>query len=116
MKRGAQPGQVDALDGTETGVKSLVFGLDGVHYVICLGPANRAVLRNLMHDYVMNARRAGDRGAGVAGRAMWKRSATVREKQRLENSLIREWARTQGFRVAGTGRMPTAVVAAYRAR
>ncbi|WNV85144.1 Lsr2 family protein [Umezawaea sp. Da 62-37] len=106
---------VDDLDGTATDdIETVRFGVDGMSYEIDLGPDNSAQLRNVLAEFVANARRAGGRagrGTSVAGRA--KPSATAHTKEQAR--AIREWAKANGRELAERGRIPAVVANAFDA-
>lgn len=101
---------LDDLDGTTSpDVSTVVFGLDGVHYEIDLSEANAQRLRDQLADYVDKARRVGGRlKRGTKSRPARDTNSAS------EAGQIREWARQNGFELAGRGRIPAHVVTAYR--
>lgn len=98
---------VDDLDGTASqDVVTIQFGLDGIGYEIDVNPANAERLRNIFAAYVAAARRTGGRlkrGSRPAGKAAGRGDA----------GKIRDWARENGFDLAGRGRIPAHVIEAY---
>ena len=99
---------VDDLDGS-VAEETVEFGLDGVSYQIDLSSVNAEKIRDMLSDFVTNARRSGmrKRSTGVVPKA---RSAAV---DREQNQAIREWARKQGMKVSDRGRIPAEVLDAY---
>jgi hypothetical protein len=94
---------VDDIDGSP-GAETVSFGLDNQHYAIDLGADNAAALRMILAEYVAVARKAG----------AVKRPAGER-MPREEAQAIRAWARANNYHPAERGRIPSAVVEAYRA-
>src|SRR6266568_2750479 len=99
---------VDDLDGS-VAQETVEFGLDGVSYQIDLSSVNAEKIRDMLHDFVANARRSGLRKR-VASTAAKARSAAV---DREQNQAIREWARKRGLRVSERGRISAEVLEAY---
>ena len=88
---------VDDIDGG-TADETVTFALDGVAYEIDLTTANAARLRDALAPWVGSGRRRGaTRSSG--GR----------------NTEIREWARSNGYKVSDRGRIPAEVKAAFDA-
>lgn len=105
---------VDDLDGTAgEDIETVQFGLDGVTYEIDLGQKNAAQLRDVLTDFVANARRIGGRakrGGAVTGVGT-KSSAAGHTKE--QSKAIREWAKANGHELADRGRIPASVVEAF---
>lgn len=97
---------VDDLDGLPSeDVATVTFSLDGVTFQIDLNQANATRLREGLAPYVAAARRTGGRAKrGTAARAAGN-----------DGPAIREWAREHGYELAERGRIPSNVVAEYRA-
>lgn len=97
---------VDDLDGLPSeDVATVTFSLDRVSYQIDLNQANAARLREGLAQFVQAARRTGGRAKrGTAARAAGN-----------DGPAIREWARENGHELAERGRIPSHVVAEYRA-
>lgn len=97
---------VDDLDGLPSeDVATVTFSLDRVTYQIDLNQTNAARLRDGLAQFVQAARRTGGRAKrGTATRAVGN-----------EGPAIREWAREHGHDLAERGRIPSHVVAEYRA-
>ena len=104
---------VDDLDGSEAS-GTFDFSLDGRSYQIDLSDDNAAKLRGALAPYLDAARQAGGRGRGRA-----PRQTAVAEKparsNREETAALRQWARENGHQVSERGRIPKAVIEAYRA-
>ncbi|MHA6795385.1 histone-like nucleoid-structuring protein Lsr2 [Pseudonocardia bannensis] len=101
---------VDDLDGSEAS-DTVSFGLDGQQYEMDLSDANAAQLREALAPFVAAARRSS------GGR---RRSAAPRSRRpvadRDQSAAVREWARQNGHKVSGRGRIPNAVVRAFEER
>ena len=100
---------VDDLDGSVAD-ETVEFGLDGVSYQIDLSSVNAEKIRDMLSDFVTNARRSGLRKRPGAATAKGARSAAV---DREQNQAIREWARKRGLRVSERGRISAEVLEAY---
>jgi len=96
---------VDDLDGTE-GSETISFGLDGASYEIDLSTVNAKKLRGDLALWLEHARRATGPANGTP-----KRTRTSRTRA----ADIRTWAREQGYKVSGRGRIPPAIVGEYDA-
>jgi hypothetical protein len=99
---------IDDLDGGRA-AETVRFGFEGIEYEIDLSGKNGLKFRKALEPYVTAATRIG-RGARVPSRAA--RSAS----SRTENAAIRSWAAANGHDVSERGRIPAAVIAAYRKR
>jgi hypothetical protein len=97
---------VDDIDGG-TADETVTFALDGVGYEIDLTTANAARLRDALAPWVGSGRRVG--GRARAARRGAGRSSGGR------NTEIREWARSNGYKVSDRGRIPAEVKAAFDA-
>jgi hypothetical protein len=82
------------------------FGLDGRDYEIDLTDTNAEELRKAFGKYVEAARKVG----GVRRRRRGFSSAAD-----VDPKAVRAWAIAKGYEVSNRGRVPTAVIAAYRA-
>ncbi len=99
---------IDDLDGSEA-AEQVEFAVDGRSYEIDLSAANSAKLREALAPFISAARRAGARRSGAV-------DAPARPVgDRAHNRAIREWAATQGMKISERGRIPSNVLAAYRA-
>jgi hypothetical protein len=85
---------------------TVTFGLDGVEYAIDLTDKNATKLREVLSSYVAAATRIGRKSGSRGSRTQVGPSA--RE--------IRDWARSNGYRVPDRGRIPTEVREAFDAR
>jgi len=99
---------VDDLDGSVAD-ETVEFGLDGVSYQIDLSSVNAEKIRDMLSDFVTNARRSGLRKRAAATAAKGRSAAVDRE----QNQAIREWARKRGLRVSERGRISAEVLEAY---
>ncbi|MEV6596226.1 Lsr2 family protein [Actinoplanes sp. NPDC051346] len=102
----------DDLDGKEADY-TIEFGLDGVNYTIDLHEKNAGKLRKALGPYVAAATRIGRPTSGLTRRGA---ATGTGRTSRDENQAIREWATNNGWAVNERGRIPTAVVEAYRSR
>ncbi|PZE62001.1 Lsr2 family protein [Curtobacterium sp. MCLR17_044] len=102
---------VDDLTGDtiEDGLgKTVQFSFDGGAYEIDLTDANAKKLREAFSDYVAAARKIG-------GRATRSRNLSAGRTDADELAKIREWAGSNGHKVAMRGRISQAVRDAYAA-
>jgi hypothetical protein len=104
VARITQVSLVDDVDGSAADV-SVSFSLEGRQYQLDLSKKNAAKLRDALAPFVASARRAGGRGRSK----MTQRPTADRER----TTVIREWARQHGHKVADRGRIPADVVEAY---
>ncbi|MGO2520368.1 MAG: histone-like nucleoid-structuring protein Lsr2 [Microbacterium sp.] len=103
---------VDDIDGSVMGIgegESIHFSLNGTAYEIDLTTKNADALRTALEPYIAAGRRASTASAS-RGSAPRKRTGTS-----PEIAEIRAWAQTNGHAVSERGRIPAAVVDAYRA-
>ena len=113
---------VDDIDGTEirdNQGETVTFGLDGATYEIDLTDQNARQLREAVHVYIANARRiSGGRGRSSAtGSVPTQRrgGSSTGRRDPEQTKAIKEWARANGHKVAGRGRISQSVVEAYEA-
>ncbi len=94
---------IDDIDGSDA-VETVTFGLDGTSYEIDLNKKNAAALRDALAGYVGNARKvtASRRGRRSTAAAL---GPSARE--------VRDWARSNGFKVPDRGRIPADVREAF---
>lgn len=106
---------VDDIDGTvlEPGEgETVLFSLDGVAYEIDLTEQNAAALRDGLSRYVAAARPiSAPRSSGGGGSAGPKRRRTGQQ----DFSVVRQWAKENGYEVSERGRVPASVLEAYDA-
>ena len=91
------------------------FALDGVSYEIDLSAKNAATMRDVLANYVANARRSGRSAAAVRPNGSGRRGRAARG-DREQTQAIREWARRNGHKVGDKGRIPATVLEAYHAQ
>lgn len=100
----------DDIDGSEA-TQTISFALDGSNYEIDLNDQNAEALRGALAPYlgharkVTAARRVGRKSSGGAGKS--ESGASSRE--------IRDWARSNGYKVPDRGRIPSDVREAFEA-
>lgn len=99
---------VDDFDGSEA-TETVSFGLDGKFYEIDLSEQNAEGLRKSLADYIPRARK-------VSGRQQRRTTTNQSPARGGENQAIRDWAEANGFDVRPKGRIPRAVLDAYKAR
>ncbi len=95
---------VDDLDGSEAS-ETVSFGLDGTSYEIDLNDKNAEKLRSALAGYVGNARKVAGRRGRPAKRTVSTEGPSARE--------IRDWARSNGYKVPDRGRIPADVREAF---
>ena len=95
---------VDDIDGSDA-TETVAFGLDGTSYEIDLNEKHAAKLRDALSSYVGHARKVG---SGRRTRSKASVSATGASAKE-----IRDWARSNGFKVPDRGRIPANVREAF---
>ncbi len=95
---------IDDIDGSGA-VETVSFGLDGTSYEIDLNKKNAAALRDALAGYVGNARKVT--GSRRGGR---RSSAAALGPSARE---VRDWARSNGFKVPDRGRIPADIREAF---
>ncbi|WP_039824893.1 histone-like nucleoid-structuring protein Lsr2 [Nocardia testacea] len=95
---------IDDVDGVSAAAETVSFGIDGVTYEVDLSEANARELRAGLDKWIPHARKVGGRS----------RTDTPAVRQRRDASAVREWARRHGHDVPARGRIPSAVLDAYR--
>ena len=98
---------VDDLDGSQA-TETVSFGLDGTSYEIDLNDKNAATLRDALSGYVGHGRKVG-----AAPRRGRKSSAAPAAAGGASAREIRDWARSNGFKVPDRGRIPADVREAF---
>lgn len=96
---------IDDIDGSEA-VETVSFGLDGTTYEIDLNKKNAAALRDAIGQYVAHARKVTG-----GGRRGGRRSSSTNIGPSARE--IRDWARSNGFKVPDRGRIPAEVREAF---
>jgi hypothetical protein len=99
---------IDDLDGSEA-EGSVHFELDGTDYEIDLNAGHAEELRKALARYADAARRV----AGAPRRP--GRSGRRAAASGLNTTEVREWAKAQGIEIKERGRVPSEVVAKFRA-
>ncbi len=82
------------------------FGLDGRDYELDLTDANAAEMRQALGKYVEAGRKVG------GTRRRRRGSSSVAD---VDPKAVRAWASAKGYEVSNRGRIPAAVIEAYRA-
>ena len=82
------------------------FGLDGRDYEIDLTDANAEELREMLDTYIAAGRKVG------GTRRRRRGSSPVAD---VDPKAVRAWAAAKGYEVSNRGRVPAAVIEAYRA-
>lgn len=88
--------------------RTVRFAFDGAEYEIDLTNENAEEFSNVLERYVRASRR-------VSGRRKTGGSA-ARSGGNAETAAIREWAESQGLKVATRGRIPAEIVERYNSR
>lgn len=121
---------IDDIDGSEDGVETVSFGLDGTTYEIDLGSVNQDRLRAFLDDFVACGRPLGRDGTPArrrrpAGRVNRKAQAaaaiaeetaaipTLAELPVFEPKLARKWLREHDYEVPDRGRIRAEVAMPY---
>ena len=97
---------VDDIDGSDA-TETVAFGLDGTSYEIDLNEKHASELRDALASYVGHARKVG---GGRRTRAAKAAATGTSAKE------IRDWARSNGFKVPDRGRIPADVREAFEAK
>ena len=82
------------------------FGLDGRDYEIDLTEDNAEEFREMLDTYIAAGRKVG------GTRRRRRGSSPVAD---VDPKAVRAWAAAKGFEVSNRGRVPAAVIEAYRA-
>ncbi len=82
------------------------FGLDGRDYEIDLTDANAEEFREMLDTYIAAGRKVG------GTRRRRRGSSPVAD---VDPKAVRAWAAAKGYEVSNRGRVPAAVIEAYRA-
>jgi hypothetical protein len=97
----------DDLDGSPA-TETVSFGLDGKTYEIDLNDKNAASLRDALATYVGHARKVSS-GSRRGRRSSASSGAGHSAKE------VRDWARSNGYKVPDRGRIPGDVREAFEA-
>jgi DNA-binding beta-propeller fold protein YncE len=100
---------VDDLDGG-TAERTVSFAWDGKSYEVDLSKKNIAAFERAIKPYLTAART--HRSTSGGGPRQGRRAASTR---RTDLSVIRDWARANGYEVSDRGRIGAAIVEAYEA-
>ena len=100
---------VDDIDGSDAS-ETVGFGLDGTSYEIDLNDGNAAALRKALAPYVGHARKVSGSTRGRKSRASSSSTSSGPSAREL-----RDWARSNGFKVSERGRVPAEVRDAFNA-
>lgn len=92
---------VDDIDGGNAD-ETVTFGLDGSTYEIDLSVSNAAKLRHDLAEWIGHGRRG-------SGRRVAKRGAA----RRSNLNDVRDWGRSNGFKVSDRGRVSADLQSAY---
>ena len=82
------------------------FGLDGRDYEIDLTEENAEEFREMLDTYIAAGRKVG------GARRRRRGSSPVAD---VDPKAVRAWAAAKGYEVSSRGRVPAAVIEAYRA-
>lgn len=107
---------VDDLSGEPIGDgegRTLRFAFDGADYEIDLSNSNIEEFSNALEDYVRASRRVSGRRKTNAPASGGRGSGSGNGG---ETAAIREWAESQGLKVATRGRIPADIVDRYKNR
>ncbi len=105
---------IDDLDSTPA-EETVSFGIDGNYYDIDLSAKNAAALRDALATYVAHSRR-GSRSSGPRSTSSPRRGGRATRSDREQTQAMREWARTNGYKVGEKGRIPANIIEAYNAQ
>ena len=113
----AQKHIVQLIDDLDDGVadETVSFAIDGNNYEIDLSARNAQRLRDALAEFVAHARRA-NRPARAAAGAAPRRPRGNGRGDREQTAAIREWARSNGYKVGEKGRIPANILEAYNAQ
>jgi len=99
---------LDDIDGSVADA-TIRFGLDGTDYEIDLNEAHARSFRETLQSYIGAARKVG--GTARPGRAGARRGG----RGAAGSAEVREWAKSQGLDVKDRGRVPSEVIAKFKA-
>ena len=103
---------IDDIDGG-TAEETVTFSIDGSAYDIDLSKKNAAKLRDALAPYVASARRDS---RATRATTNGRRASRPARSDREQTHAIREWARSNGYKVGEKGRVPANVLEAYNAQ
>ena len=104
----------DDLDGSE-GAQTILFAIDGRAFQIDLSDDNAQEMRQAFAKYTEAGRLVG-RGTGtpLPGKVATSKAMPGRNDPAFVHR-VKDWAKNNGHKVPNRGRVPNAVVNAYRA-
>jgi nucleoid-associated protein Lsr2 len=105
---------IDDLDGGEA-VETVTFALDGASYEVDLSKKNAAAFRKTLDRYVSAARRQGGSRTTTTRSPAKATKRAAKPARDFDLGQLREWAGANGVAVPSRGRIPQAVVEAYKA-
>ena len=113
----AQKHIVQLIDDLDDGAadETVSFAIDGNNYEIDLSARNAQRLRDALAEFVAHARRA-NRPVRAATTAAPRRARSNGRGDREQTAAIREWARSNGYKVGEKGRIPANILEAYNAQ
>jgi hypothetical protein len=97
----------DDLDGSEA-EGTVTFALNGIGYELDLSKKNRDKLLKAFEPYVSGGRK-------VSARTSPRSARGGASPKKHDQSAVREWARGEGMKISGRGRIPADVLAKYEA-
>lgn len=120
---------IDDLDPEQEADETVRFSLDGVEYEIDLSEQNAERLREALTEFVDHARRTGGRvkkgrisaSTGPKGASKGASGPSTKHYRRtqvaaqVDAKAVREWAAQNRVPVADRGRIPSHVIADYKA-
>lgn len=98
---------VSDISGVE-GDETITFGLDGVSYEIDLTTDEAKELRESLAAYTGAGRKTGRSTSGTG------RKSSGRNTQGYDPKAVRVWAESNGHEVPARGRIPAAILDAYK--
>lgn len=99
----------DDLDGSRN-AEEVAFSFMGVDYTIDLAKKNRAAFEKAMRPYI----EAGTRVSRRKSTRAKAKKATTPQAVNLDLKAVRSWGRENGFEVSDRGRVPGALITAYK--
>ena len=98
---------IDDIDGSEA-EGTVQFGLDGTNYEIDLNTKHAEALRKSLARYLQASRK-------ISASRRPSRTRRSSASNGVNNSEVREWARSQGIDVKERGRIPAELVVKFKA-
>ncbi|MEU6559230.1 histone-like nucleoid-structuring protein Lsr2 [Nocardia nova] len=98
---------IDDFDGKSKAEETVLFSLDGIEYEIDLSTKNARKLRDVFEQWTEAARKVGRIPRGK------NKTAARTSADREQTSVIREWAKNNGYNVSNRGRIQADIIAAY---